>query len=98
MPDEAVFTVEVEANLRDEFVAAAEASHQPASDLIRAFMRDFVEQQRKAQDHDTWIRAEIERGVKQADDSTVRRIPHDEVARSWQGQRADLLKRAGERS
>ncbi len=98
MPDEAVFTVELEANLRDEFVAAAEASRQPASDLIRAFMRDFVRQQRKAQDHENWVRAEIEHGVKQADDSTVQRVPHDKVALRWQAQRADLLKRAGERS
>jgi predicted transcriptional regulator len=48
MPKAAVFTMKLEAELRDEFMAAAEASHRPASQVVRELMREFVERQEHA--------------------------------------------------
>jgi hypothetical protein len=60
-------------------------------------MRDFVKRQREAREHDAWFRAEVERGIREADDREVKRIPHEEVASNWRRQRAMLVRRAGER-
>jgi hypothetical protein len=35
MPKEAVFTMKLEAELLDEFMAEAEAAHRPASQVLR---------------------------------------------------------------
>jgi hypothetical protein len=95
MSDEAVFTLTLETTLRDQFVAEAEASSRPPSELVRAFMQDFVRQQREAREHSAWLAAEIEQAVREADDPAVTRIPHADVAANWQRQRAALVKRAG---
>lgn len=48
MPKAAVFTMKLEPDLRDEFMAAAEASHRPASQIVRELMREFVQRQHSA--------------------------------------------------
>lgn len=96
MPKEAMFTLKLESELRDRFMAEAEAVDRPASQLVREFMRDFVERRQAAREHDAWFRAEVEQGMREADDPGVKRLPHDEVASGWRRQRAELAKRAGE--
>jgi predicted transcriptional regulator len=98
MPKDAMFTFKLEPELHEQFMAAAEAADRPASQLIREFMRDFVKQQREALDYDTWFRAQVAQGLREADDPEVKRIPHEEVSASWQKRRAALAKRAGERN
>ncbi len=95
MPKEAMFTLKLDPELRNQFMAEAKAADRPASQLVREFMRDFVRQQRETREHDAWFRSEVEQGVREADDPSVMRIPHEEVASSWQRQRAELIKRAG---
>jgi hypothetical protein len=48
MSKEAVFTMKLEPELRDAFMAEALASHRPASQVMRELMRDFVQHQREA--------------------------------------------------
>ncbi|HET9644085.1 MAG TPA: type II toxin-antitoxin system RelE/ParE family toxin [Burkholderiaceae bacterium] len=38
MPEEAVFTMKLEPELRDAFMAEAEASHRPASQVVRELL------------------------------------------------------------
>lgn len=61
MAKEAVFTVKLEADLRDQFVAAAESAHRPASQVVRELMREFVERQRDDQAYDAFLRDAVER-------------------------------------
>lgn len=56
----AVFTMKLELDLRDEFMAEAEASHRPASQLVREFMRAFVQQQRAQREHDAFVQRKVE--------------------------------------
>ncbi len=93
MIKETMFTLKLEAELREQFMAEAEATHRPASQLVREFMRDFVKSQRAAREHDSWFRAEVEQGLRDASDPNVRRIPHADIARNWRRQRAALAKR-----
>ncbi len=47
MAKEAVFTMKLEPELRDAFMAAAKDADRPASQIVREFMRDFVQQDRE---------------------------------------------------
>lgn len=77
MPKEAVFTLKLESELRDAFVAAAAAMDRPASQLVREFMRKFVSDRQQERDHDAWFRAEVQRAL----DQPGPRIAHEEVIR-----------------
>lgn len=56
MSKAAVFTMKLEPELRDEFMAAAEASHRPASQVVRELMREFVQRQ---QGHDAFLHRKV---------------------------------------
>jgi predicted transcriptional regulator len=62
MPKEAVFTMKLETELRDEFMAAAEATHRPASQVLRELMRDYIQRQREAREYDEFLRRKVETG------------------------------------
>ncbi|MDQ2734105.1 MAG: antitoxin of toxin-antitoxin stability system [Pseudomonadota bacterium] len=62
MPKEAVFTMKLESELRDNFMAEAEASHRPASQVLRELMREFVERQRQAREYDAFLASKVEAG------------------------------------
>jgi predicted transcriptional regulator len=57
---EAVFTMKLEQELRDEFLAEAEAAHRPASQIVRELMREFVQRQREARAYDAFLRKKVE--------------------------------------
>jgi predicted transcriptional regulator len=61
LPKDAVFTMKLEAELRDEFVAEAEAAHRPASQVVRELMREFVRRQREERDYDAFLEGKVER-------------------------------------
>lgn len=56
----AVFTMKLEPDLRAEFMAEVEASHRPASQVVREFMRAFVQEQRAQREHDAFLRRKVE--------------------------------------
>ncbi|KAF1069712.1 MAG: hypothetical protein GAK45_01027 [Pseudomonas citronellolis] len=62
MSKEAVFTMKLEPELRADFMAAAEASHRPASQVMRELMREFIRHQRQSQDYDEYLRQKVEAG------------------------------------
>jgi hypothetical protein len=65
LPKESVFTVKLEAELRDAFMAEAAATHRPASQIVREFMRDFVRYRREARQHDIWFRGKVHEALDQ---------------------------------
>lgn len=62
MSKAAVFTMKLEPELRDEFMAEAEAAHRPASQVLRELMRGFVQQQRQAREYDEFLSQKVEAG------------------------------------
>jgi len=60
MPKEAVFTMKLEAELREEFMAEAEAMHRPASQVLRELMREFVQRQRETREYDEFLGAKVD--------------------------------------
>lgn len=60
MSKEAVFTMKLERELRDQFMAEAEAAHRPASQVVREMMREFVQRQRQAREYDEFLQHKVE--------------------------------------
>lgn len=55
----AVFTMKLEPDLRAEFMAAAEACHRPASQVVRELMREFVQRQQDQRDYSAFLHAKV---------------------------------------
>jgi hypothetical protein len=60
MSKEAVFTMKLEPELRAEFMAEAEATHRPASQILRDLMRNFIQQQRQTREYEEFLRDKVE--------------------------------------
>ena len=95
MSNENILTIELDPELHDQFLAEAEAAKRPPSHLVRDLMTEFVKRQRELREHDAWFRAEVERGVREADDTSIQRTPDEHIASDWRRQRAELQRRAG---
>jgi len=91
MPKEAVFTMKLEPELRDAFMAAAAAADRPASQIVREFMRDYVQQD---QEFVAWLQRKVDKAREE-----MRRglgVPNEEVEARFAAKRERLLKMAGE--
>ncbi len=60
MPKEAVFTMKLEPDLREAFMSEAQASHRPASQILRELMREFVQRQRQAREYDDFLTQKVQ--------------------------------------
>ena len=87
MAKEAVFTMKLEPELRDEFMAEAEAAHRPTSQVLRELMREFVQRQREAREYDDFLRRKVEAG--RASMHAGQGRPNDEVEAEF------VIRRAG---
>ncbi len=94
MTDEATFTLTLDAELRDRFIAEADAALRPVEDLMRDLMRDFVERRHAARDAE--IRAEIQQALREADDPNSEFVSDEEVSADWLEHRDILLRRIGD--
>ena len=72
MSKAAVFTMKLESDLRDDFVAEAAAAHRPASQVVRELMRDFVVQQRSRREHAEFLQRKVDAARGSAREGRVR--------------------------
>ncbi|AYC99789.1 antitoxin of toxin-antitoxin stability system [Neorhizobium sp. NCHU2750] len=86
MGKQAIFTLTLGQELRDEFVAAAQASDQSPSDVLQDMMQDFIQQQKMAPDYLAFMqeKAAIARSELDAGEA----IGGDEVEREFSALRA----------
>lgn len=64
---EATFTFRLDESLKQNFAAAAKASDRTGAQLLRDFMREFVQQQQDIRQHDQWFRQQVQIGIDSAD-------------------------------
>jgi predicted transcriptional regulator len=62
---EATFTFRVDEALKNDFAHAAKTRDRTAAQLLRDFMREFVQQHESA-DHDAWFRRQVQIGIASA--------------------------------
>ncbi len=92
MGKEAVFTMKLEPELREAFMAAAEAVDRPASQIVREFMRDYVEQDRE---YVEFLRRKVVRSRAQIEAGQV--FTNEEVAAEMKLLIADLERKSQKR-
>jgi hypothetical protein len=83
---ETTFTFRDDEALKAAFTEAARTRDRPGSQLLRDFMRDYVE---KAE-QDVWFRTEVEQGLRELADPTIEPIPHEQMVAEWEAEKADL--------
>lgn len=62
MSTKAVFTMKLEPELRDTFMAEAAADDRPAAQVVRELMRGYIEQRREGREYDEYLRRKVEAG------------------------------------
>ncbi|GAB6043237.1 antitoxin of toxin-antitoxin stability system [Endothiovibrio diazotrophicus] len=89
MSKQAVFTMKLESELRAEFMAAAEAAHRPASQIVRELMRDYVQRRRETREYDEFLRRKVETARTSMHANSGR--DNDEVEAEFAARRERLL-------
>src|SRR5690554_4071364 len=75
-PKEQNFNFRVPADLKAEFKAATDAADRSAAQVLRDFMRAYVQQSRPADPgYDTWFRQQVQEAINDPRPS----VPHDVV-------------------
>jgi hypothetical protein len=92
MSKEAVFTMKLEPELRDQFMAEAEASHRPASQIVRDMMRAFIQSQREAREYDAFLLSKVD--MARVSMSAERGRSNDEVEAKFAARRAEVLRKS----
>lgn len=88
---EATFTFRVDADLKQEFATAAKARDRTGAQLLRDFMRDFVQEQQEAAEHDAWFRRQVQAGLDSANAGQL--VPAAEVEAGFAARRAATRRR-----
>jgi hypothetical protein len=94
MPKEAVFTMKLEAELRDAFMSEVEAAHRPASQVVRELMREFIQRQREAREYDEFLRRKVE--IARSSMRAGRGRSNEDVEVEFAARRAELQREADE--
>lgn len=68
---ETTFTLRVDEQLKNRFSELAKEEDRSAAQLVRDFMRSFVQQHQSRKDHDEWFRTEIQAGIESANAGRV---------------------------
>lgn len=91
MAKEAVFTMKLEPELRDAFMAAAAAADRPASQIVREFMRDYVRQDKE---YVEFLHRKVEKA--RAGIAAGKWSTHEQVEATAAARRAELQRRIDE--
>lgn len=88
---EATITFRVDESLKAEFANAARACDRTEAQLLRDFMRDFVQQQQRSADYDAWFLRQVQRGINDVDAGRV--SSHEEVEARFAARRDAVRRR-----
>ncbi|NHZ83992.1 hypothetical protein F2P44_32725 [Massilia sp. CCM 8695] len=88
---EATFTFRVDENLKDQFTTAAKGRDRTGAQLLRDFMRDFVQKQQEAAEQEAWFRRQVQIGLDSANAGNL--VPVAEVEAKFAAKRAATRRR-----
>jgi predicted transcriptional regulator len=88
---DATFTFRVDDSLKNEFTTAAKARDRSGAQLLRDFMREFVQQQQEAAEHDAWFRHQVQIGLDSANAGHL--VPATDVEAKFAARRAATRRR-----
>ena len=62
MSKEAVFTMKLESELRQDFMAEVADEGRPASQVVRDLMRGYIERRRQTREYDAYLKSKVDAG------------------------------------
>ena len=83
---DSTFTFRVEETLKEQFAMAAKGRDRSGAQLLRDFMREFVQQQLMVADHEQWFRQQVQAGMDSANAGNL--IPSADVEAKFATRRA----------
>ncbi|MDF1637844.1 CopG family ribbon-helix-helix protein [Alcanivorax jadensis] len=83
---DATFTFRVDETLKNEFAAVAKAHDRTGAQLLRDFMRDYVQSQQDTRDYDAWFSAKVKHSRASADAGHL--VPAADVEARFAAKRA----------
>lgn len=89
--NESTFTFRVDDALKSQFAQAAKSRDRSGAQLLRDFMREFVQQQEEAAEHDAWFRRQVQIGIISANAGNL--VPAAEVEAKFAARRASTRRR-----
>ena len=90
---ESTFTIRVDDSLKDAFTEAAKIHDRTGAQIIRDFMREYVQSAREKAEYEEWFTAKVEAGLRDIKEGRV--IPHGEVKARSLARRERLLAESG---
>ena len=90
MSTKAVFTMKLDTELRDMFMAEAAADDRPAAQVVRELMRDYIQQRRQTREYDAYLRRKIE--IARADKVAGRDFSNEEIEAEFAAARNELIR------
>jgi hypothetical protein len=90
MTTKAVFTMKLEPELRDTFMAEAAADDRPAAQVVRELMRGYIEQRRQAREYGAYLGRKVD--VARADKAAGRDFSDEEIETEFSAARDALLR------
>jgi len=82
---DATFTFRVDDALKHQFTQAAKLRDRSGAQLLRDFMREFVQQQQEVAKHDAWFRHQVQIGLDSANTGNL--IPAAKVEAEFAARR-----------
>lgn len=92
MSTKAVFTMKLEPELRETFMAEAASADRPASQVVRELMRDYIERRRQSREYDEYLCRKVDRARGQI--VAGQHFLQDEVEAEAEARRAAFLRQA----
>ncbi|MCL5050276.1 MAG: hypothetical protein M1473_07085 [Firmicutes bacterium] len=89
--NESTFTFRVDDALKSQFAQAAKSHDRSGAQLLRDFMREFVQQQEEAAEHDAWFRRQVQIGINSANAGNL--VSAAEVEAKFAARRASTRRR-----
>ncbi|WP_163268805.1 ribbon-helix-helix protein, CopG family [Chelativorans alearense] len=89
---ETVFTLKLDSELKEAFVAEAEAQDRPASQIVRELMRGYIERQREEREYRAFLQRKVE--IARASIDAGRSRSNGEVEADFAVRRAAALEKA----
>ncbi|RAJ95345.1 CopG family ribbon-helix-helix protein [Aliidiomarina maris] len=89
--NESTFTFRVDDALKSQFAQAAKSRDRSGAQLLRDFMREFVQQQEEAAEHDAWFRRQVQIGINSANAGNL--VSAAEVEAKFAARRASTRRR-----
>ncbi len=89
--NETTFTFRVDKALKSQFAQAAKSRDRSGAQLLRDFMRAFVQQQQEVAEHDAWFREQVQVGLDSANAGKL--VPAAEVEARFAARRATTRRR-----